>query len=67
MKIFFYFQAIQGHGIPIEPELLGYALIPRFWKRSIFHGGLSWNFQSILGNGRISGEKKEVKVRQAFF
>ena len=34
-----YLRAIQGHsgGIPIEPELMGYVLIPRNWKKYIFH------------------------------
>ena len=38
-------------------------LIPRNWKRYIFHRGLSWNFQSIL----IPGGKEKDKARQAVF
>ena len=44
---------------------MGYAFIPRTWKR--FHRGLSWNFQSILGNGLIPGGKEKDKACQAFF
>ena len=49
--------AIQRHsgGIPIETELMGYVKIPPNWKRYIFHKGLSWNFQSILGKELIPG------------
>ena len=44
-------RAIEGQsgGIPIEPELMGYAKNPRKWKRYMFHRGRSWHFQSILG------------------
>ena len=61
--------AIQGHsgGIPIEPELLGYVIIPRKWKRYILHRGPSWNYQSILGHGLIPGRKEKDKARQAVF
>ena len=54
-------RAIQGHsgGIPTEPELMGYVFVPRNWKRYIFHRGLSWNFQSMLGKGLIPGGEGE--------
>ena len=36
-------------------------------KRYIFHRGLSWNSQSILGNGLFPGRKEKDKDRQAVF
>ena len=33
----------------------------------IFHRGISWNFQSILGSGIILGGKENDKDRQAVF
>ena len=33
----------------------------------MFHRGLSWNFQSILGNGLIPRRKEKDKARQAVF
>ena len=64
-----YWRAIQGHSgcIPIEPEPMGYAFIPRNWKRYIFHRGLSWNLQSILGKGLFPGGKEKDKARHAVF
>ena len=46
---------------------MGYVFIPRNWKKYIFHTGLSWNYQSILGNGFIPGRKEKDKARQAVF
>ena len=56
-----YFRAIQGHsgGAPISPELMNYTLIPYNWKEHIYHRGISWNFQSVLGSGLIPGGKRE--------
>ena len=42
-------------------------LILRNWKRYIFHKGLSWNFQSMLGNGSITGGKEKDEARQTVF
>ena len=39
----------------------------RNWKRNIFHRGLSWNFQPILGNGLIPGGKEKDKAPHAVF
>ena len=69
MKSLCYLRAIQGHsgGIAIEQRLMGYVLIPQFWKRYIFHRGRSWNFQSILGNGLFPEGKEKDKACQAVF
>ena len=44
-----------------------YTFIPHNWKEYIFHRGISWNFQSILGSGLIPGGKENDKARQAVF
>ena len=41
--------------------------IPPNWKKYIYHRGLSWNLQSILGKGVIPGGKEKDKARQAVF
>ena len=46
---------------------MGYVLIPRNWKKYVCQRGLSWNFQSVLGNGLIPGGKEKEKTRQAVF
>ena len=46
---------------------MGYVFIARNWERYIFHRGLSWKFQSILGNGLIPEGHEKDKARQAFF
>ena len=53
-------RSIQGHsgGIPISPELMNYTVITYNWKEHIYHIGIMWNFQSILGSGRILGRKR---------
>ena len=40
---------------------------PYTWKEHVFHRGLSWNYQSILGKGFIPGGKEKDKARQAVF
>ena len=62
-------RVIQGHsgGIPVEPELMDYALIFHKWKKYVFHRELSWNFQSILGHGLFLGGEEKDKARQAVF
>ena len=61
-----YFRAIQGHsgGIPIDPELMGYVLIPYNWKEYFYHRGCSFSISSVLENGLISGGKESHKRRQ---
>ena len=44
-----------------------YTLLPHNWKEYIFHRGLSWNSQSILGRGIIPVGKENDKARQAVF
>ena len=40
---------------------------PQLDKVRIFHQGLTWNLQSISGNGLISARKKKDKARQTVF
>ena len=62
-------RAIQGHsgGIPINPELMNYVSVRYKWKEYVFHRGVSWNFQSVLGKGLIPGGKEKDKARQTVF
>ena len=62
-------RAVQGHpgGVSINPELMNDTLIPNKWKEHIYHSGISWNFQSILGCGIIPGGKENDKAEQAVF
>ena len=46
---------------------MGFVLIPRNWKKYIFHRGLAWNFLSVLGNELIPGGNEKDKARQAVF
>ena len=64
-----YLRAIQGHsgGIPICPEFMNYTLILYRWKEYIYHRGISWNFQTILGSGLIPRGKENDRTRQAVF
>ena len=41
---------------------MGYVFIPRNWKRYIFHRGLSWTFQPLLGNGLFPGGKEKDRA-----
>ena len=64
-----FFRALQGHsgGIPTDPELMGYVLIPHNWKEYIYHRGCSFSIQSILESGLILGGKESHKGRQTIF
>ena len=68
-KSLYYLRAIQGHsgGKPKKPEMMEYTLILYKWMEYIFHKGISWNSQSILGSGLIPGGKENDKARQAVF
>ena len=59
-----YLRVIQGQsgGKPTRPELMNYTLLPYKWKEYIFHRGISWNFQSNLGSGRIWEEKRMTRL-----
>ena len=46
---------------------MNYTFIRCKWKDYIFHRGISWNSQSILGNGIIPGRKENDNARQAGF
>ena len=64
-----FLRAIQGHsgGTPINPDLMNYTLIPYNWKEHIYHTGISWNCQSILGSGLSPGGKENDRARQSVF
>ena len=64
-----YFRAIQRHsgGILIDPELMGYILIPHNWKEYFYHTGSSFSIQSILENGLIPGGKESHRGDQTVF
>ena len=46
---------------------MGYLFILHGWKNYIFHTGISWYYQSILGHGLIPEGKEKDKARQAVF
>ena len=57
-----YFRAIQGHsGGTVDPELMGYVLIPYNWKEYFYHRCCSFSIQSLLQNGLIPRGKKATK------
>ena len=64
-----YFRAIRRHSgaISIDPELMGYVLIPYNWKEYIHHRGCSFSIQSVLENVLIPGGHESDQGRQTVF
>ena len=62
-------RAIQGYagGDVIRPELMGHVTIPLKWKESLYQMGSSFNINSILQAGLISGGKGTKEGRQTVF
>ena len=65
-----YLQAVQGHSWRRSnntPELMNYTLIFDNWKEHIYHRGISWNLQSILESGLVSGGQENDRARKSVF
>ena len=64
-----YIRAIQGHtgGNLIALELMGHVIIPFNWKEFVFHRGCSFNCNSLLETGLISGVRESKEGRQTIF
>ena len=68
MEFFMLFTSDSRHsgGFPIVPEL-SCVKIPPNWKKYMYHRGLSWNFQCVLGKGLVPGGNEKDKAHQAVF